>query len=64
MNRLKELGINAKKAAPVLAAASEQQKNNALMRIADALMQNSDEIIEQNMIDLDNARKNGLPNHM
>ncbi|MGI6039992.1 MAG: glutamate-5-semialdehyde dehydrogenase [Clostridiales bacterium] len=64
MNRLKELGINAKKAAPVLAAASEQQKNNALMRIADALMQNSEEIIEQNMIDLDNARKNGLPNHM
>lgn len=34
------------------------------MKIADALIQNAVEIIEQNSIDLENARKSGIPAHM
>lgn len=64
MNSLIELGKAAKKAAPVLATASEQQKNEALLKIADALIRNSDRILDQNRIDLETARQNGLPDHM
>lgn len=64
MNSLIELGKAAKKASPVLATASEQQKNEALLKIADALIRNSDRILDQNRIDLETARQNGLPDHM
>lgn len=64
MNSLIELGKAAKKASPVLATASEQQKNEALLKIADALIRNSDRILDQNRIDLETARQNGLPEHM
>jgi glutamate-5-semialdehyde dehydrogenase len=64
VNSLIELGKAAKKASPVLATASEQQKNEALLKIADALIRNSDRILDQNRIDLETARQNGLPDHM
>lgn len=57
---LKNLGINAKKAAGVLTTATAQQKNNALSEIAKALLEHTDKIIEQNKIDLDNGEKAGL----
>jgi len=64
VNGLVELGAAAKKAASVLATASEQQKNEALLKMAEALIVNSDEILEQNRADLENARQNGMPDHM
>lgn len=57
---LKQLGINAKKAAGILTTATTQQKNNALEEIAVALLENTERIIEQNKIDLENGRKAGL----
>ncbi|MGN1201845.1 MAG: glutamate-5-semialdehyde dehydrogenase [Eubacterium sp.] len=59
-NLLEQLGINAKKAAGVLTTVSTQRKNRALEEIAQALVDNSDYIIEQNKIDLDNGEKAGL----
>lgn len=64
MNSLAELGAAAKKASSVLATAPEQQKNEALLKIAEALIRRSDEILEQNRADLDIARENGMPGHM
>ncbi|MDE5984190.1 MAG: glutamate-5-semialdehyde dehydrogenase [Eubacterium sp.] len=57
---LKNLGINARKAAGVLTTATTQQKNEALEEIAKALLENADKIIEQNKIDLENGKKAGL----
>lgn len=64
MNSLAELGAAAKKASSVLATAPEQQKNEALLKIAEALIRRSVEILEQNRADLDIARENGMPGHM
>lgn len=57
---LTQLGIKAKKAAAVLTSATEQQKNNALISIGAALVDNTEYIIEQNKIDLENGKKAGL----
>lgn len=57
---LEQLGIRAKKAAGVLPAASTQIKNEALEKIASALIKNADIIIEQNKIDLRNGERAGL----
>lgn len=61
---LKDIGIKAKKAERVLMTASTETKNKALRNIASALCENSDYIIEQNRIDIENARANGMSESM
>ncbi len=60
MSELVIKGEAAKKAAAFLAIASAEVKNNALLSIADALIENAEYIIEQNRIDLLNAREKGV----
>ena len=55
MSELIEKGILAKNAARELAVLSTDKKNSALLKMADALLENCDYIIEQNKIDLNNA---------
>jgi len=52
---------NANEAAARLALADTATKNSALLRIADALLADSEAIIEANAEDLRNAEANGLP---
>ena len=55
---LNELGAKAKAASRVMARLSQNDKNNALLAVADALVANAAQIIEANSIDMDNAKKN------
>ena len=57
---VKELGINAKKTQTFLSAVTTEDKNRALLSIADALEKNCGEIIKANELDLQNGRENGL----
>ncbi len=57
---LLEQGKRAKAAARILATASSNLKNEALMAMAEALVDNTAPILEANAIDLDNGRKQGL----
>jgi len=57
---LNELGKKAKAASRVMARLSQNDKNNALLVVADALVANAAPIIEANTIDMDNAKKNGM----
>ena len=63
MLTVKELGINAKKASRVLLS-SGNLKNKALTNIANALVDNAQEIIDANNIDIENGRANGLSDAM
>lgn len=63
MLTVRELGQNAKKASRVLSVA-KKEKNVALKNISKALVSNADYIIEQNNIDIENARTNGLSDAM
>ena len=60
MTVLEQMGINAKNASRILTCASAAIKNDALYKIADALENNADIIIEENKIDLENGKQNGL----
>lgn len=53
-------GEKAKVSASVLAVADTDTKNKALMLMADALIENKNYIIEQNKIDLENAKLKGI----
>lgn len=57
---LTSIGMKAKKAERFLMTASSSQKNKALSLISEALILNSDYIISENNIDIENARKNGM----
>lgn len=57
---MEEMGKKAKEAERVLAVASEEFKNNALIHIADALVANTEEIVKANAIDLENGKANGM----
>lgn len=57
---VKELGINAKKTQRFLSAVTTQDKNRALLAIADALISQTQPILEANRADLANGRANGL----
>lgn len=57
---VKELGINAKKTQIFLSTVTTEDKNRALLSIADALEENAKEIIKANKKDLENGEKNGL----
>lgn len=57
---LKQLGVNAKKAAGILTTADTEIKNKALRVIGKALVDNADVIISANNIDIENGKKAGL----
>src|SRR5260221_4746743 len=57
---VRELGRSAKDASYILARATTEQKNAALLAIADALDANAEAIVAENCIDLEAGRKNGL----
>lgn len=59
MTQLEIMGANAKKAAVFLRTAG-YSKDKALLSIAKALRENSDEIIKANNIDIENGEKAGL----
>jgi len=60
MSELIVKGEAAKKASAILAVLSAEVKNCALLAIADALVKESKYIIEQNKIDLANAKENNV----
>ena len=55
-----KIGVKARDAAFLLKNISTQLKNNALLRMASELEKKSDEIIDSNKKDLENAKKNNL----
>ena len=57
---LNELGKRAKQASRTMARLGQNEKNAALLAVADALLAGQDEIIAANRIDLNNAIKNGM----
>lgn len=61
---LERLGINAKEAEKTLMVASSEKKNQALKKIAEGLIENTDKIIEANRVDLENGEKNGMAKSM
>lgn len=61
---LERLGINAKEAEKTLMVASSEKKNQALKKIAEGLIENTDKIIEANKVDLENGKKNGMAKSM
>ena len=58
--KMKEIGVKAQEAAFILKNALTNSKNNALLRMADQLVNQADKIIEANKKDLNNAEKNNL----
>lgn len=60
MMMLETLGTQAKTASRVLMTASTAAKNSALLKIADALLQNTDYILAENEKDLAAGRANGM----
>ena len=61
---LEQLGIKAKEAEKTLMIASTEEKNQALLAIADALIENADKIIEANKLDLKNGENNKMAKSM
>ena len=61
---LERLGINAKEAEKTLMVASSERKNQALKKIAEGLIENTDKIIEANKVDLENGEKKGMAKSM
>ena len=57
---VKDLGIKAKKTQTFLSRVSTDDKNRALLAIADALENNKDRIITANALDLENGKAAGL----
>ncbi len=57
---LKEIGAKAKLASRYMAKCSTELKNKALLKVADDLIKNQDEIIKANKIDIDNAVADGM----
>ncbi len=55
-----EYGVKAKKAANILATASAGVKNQVLANAAKLLIENTDKIIAENTIDVENAAANGM----
>ena len=57
---LKQIGIEAKKAAEEVAVLSTDKKNQILQSMADELVKNSKKILDANKVDLDNSKDLGL----
>lgn len=64
MSYIEDLGKNAKSAAPFLANLGSAEKNKALAKISELLRANKQELIAENKIDIENARKNGMSEAM
>lgn len=60
MTYIEAIGVNAKKAEGSMRGISQQQKNNALIEIANALKANTEKVIAANKKDLENAVKNNM----
>lgn len=60
MEYLVELGQKAKAASRKMSVLGQNEKNNALLIVADALVANADAIIKANDIDMENAIANGM----
>ena len=60
MTTMETLGARAKAAARPLQTATTETKNQALLKIADALLQNCAYILSENEKDLEAGRKNGM----
>ncbi|MGN0485011.1 MAG: glutamate-5-semialdehyde dehydrogenase [Lachnospiraceae bacterium] len=58
---LKEIGIHAKEVVHVAANLTTVEKNNVLIQVAKDLVDHTAEILEANAIDLENGRKNQMP---
>lgn len=58
--RLEKMGIQAKEAAMKISQLQTVEKNKALLAMADALENNTKEILKANQKDIEEARKNGL----
>lgn len=57
---MKDIGIKAKEASRSLALLTQEQKNQAIKRIGDDLLEQANEIIEANQLDLEAADQNGI----
>lgn len=64
MTELMQMGIRASAAAKVLAVATEEEKNNALRAISNALRENKDVILSANKEDIEKAKENGMSTSM
>ena len=64
MKTLNEMGALAKEASRKLCLVSSKTKNDALCKMAQALNDNADIIIEKNTIDIENAKKKGISKAM
>lgn len=64
MGYIDELGKNAIEAKKKIATASTGEKNKALRKIADVLLEHSSEILAENEKDIVNARENGITETM
>lgn len=64
MTNLKELALVSKKAAAKLYKLSGDERNKALVAMADALIEKSDEILSANEIDLQTAAEKGMKTTM
>ena len=60
MDSIELIGKRAKAASKKTAVLTTVERNNALRSVGDALIKHSDEIIEANKIDIENARTNGM----
>lgn len=59
MSYIEDLGNNAKNVATFLANLGSAEKNKALAKISELLRANKQELIAENKIDIENARKSG-----
>jgi len=60
MKKLKQIGINAKKALPVLNNLDEQKINKVLLSYNQLLLKNKKQILQENMKDVKNTKKKHL----
>ena len=60
MDSVELIGKRAKAASKKTAVLTTVERNNALRSVGDALIKHSDEIMEANRIDIENARANGM----
>lgn len=60
MRYLEELGQKAKKASTILNTATQDSKNNGLLQVSKALVENCEEILKANELDVIAAKENGM----
>ena len=62
--KIEKLCADAKSASASLAQATTKQKNDSLEAIAGLLQERQSELLSANRLDLENAKANGVPEHM